>query len=456
MKTYLWAGLAAALLVSSVSSQAQARAKYEPEQGCYIGAVLDWADLANKGEGKDSVEKFANGMKAFNDAAKKPHALYEQFIFFPHGADWEDKGVYNKYATWDSDPCGWSTAKEFAAACDRVNATPVFTIEPYVVKDFYTDWKPGNPAYDNTLAFAKGCGAYGKPVFIRFAHEMNGSWYPWCSWLDKNLNQTRDPGEETDVTPEHYVAAFRNFAAVMHQYAPNAAMIWCPNQGWLGEDVQQDNYNPWYPGDESADWVGLDFYERGWYLPHPGAKLWGGQFARGLHYDSLDKPGTTANESVDFYKVFCVEKKKPLMLCETAAEQTYRTDLTPEERRGFSHDWKTRIWDAVNVGWLRAVYATSNTKEKVFGPIDQQFPMLKGVVWFNFAKAETLPAMKRTGKTKEIVWFKDAFADYRIGWNAPSEDAKYAAESKFPDENELYARLIGEPYFLSAVPAEKK
>src|SRR5688572_26810668 len=39
--------------------------------------------------------------------------------------------------------------------------------------------------------------AYRGPVLLRFAHEMNGDWYPWSSWRSGN-------------TPELYVAVWRH------------------------------------------------------------------------------------------------------------------------------------------------------------------------------------------------------------------------------------------------------
>ena len=52
------------------------------------------------------------------------------------------------------------------------------------------------------------------PVFVRFGHEMNGSWYPWAQ------------------QPPAYVAAFRRVAEAVHrQAALAAAMVWAPNYG---------------------------------------------------------------------------------------------------------------------------------------------------------------------------------------------------------------------------------
>lgn len=62
---------------------------------------------------------------------------------------------------------------------------------------------------------------------------------------------------------------------MFRQYAPNAALIWCPNSGLLGGE-RREVFTPWYPGDDVVDWVGMDTYERGFTMPMPGAHLWGG------------------------------------------------------------------------------------------------------------------------------------------------------------------------------------
>lgn len=81
----------------------------------------------------------------------------------------------------------------------------------------------------NTLA------GYGKPMFIRFANEMNVS----------------SLGDD----PEYYVDVFRNVANMVHEY-PNFAMVWSPND--LGALDRPFSY--FYPGDEYVDWVGVSSY----------------------------------------------------------------------------------------------------------------------------------------------------------------------------------------------------
>lgn len=431
-----------------------AEEKLEPEKGCYIGVALDWADIATEKNSNSIKQKFSDAIAVFNNETGKKHALIKQFIYFPHGAQWENKSLFGKFPDWNSDPAGWASCEEFCKAVDMNGATPAIVLEPQAnFEYFYNKWQKGNPAYEATVNFAESCAKFKNPIFIIFAHEMNGSWYPWSAWIDKNNNLTQDKGEETPHTPEKYQEAFRNVSNVFHEEAPNVAMVWCPNQGWMGKE-RIDPYTSFYPGDEYVDWVGLDFYERGWNMPTRNAKLWGGLFIHGLTHDSMDDPETEENESVNFYKTFCEEKNKPLMLSETAATSTHRTDLSEGDRKEISHNWKAQWWNSKEYGWLINVYGTSCfQKFQIDYPIDKMLPKLKAIIWFNQAKNEDIPAEKISeDKSKiEIVWFKKGWFDYRIGWNSVSETNKYTPENKYPDEISLYSLLIGSDYFISKV-----
>ncbi len=408
---------------------------YEPKRGTYLGAALDTSSISG-----DSVAALTAQMRAFDAASGKNHALYMHFLQFPN--------LQGEFATWDKDANGWIPAAKFAEATSKVGATPILTLEPYLPATILS-WKPGSKAYEATKAFAQGAGKWGQPLFIRFAHEMNGSWYPWAEWTDKNENMQRDAGEDTGFTPENYRQAYRNIASMFRQYAPNAALIWCPNSGLLGGG-QRDVFRPFYPGDDVVDWVGIDVYERGWNLPMPGAHLWGGQFGYNLTHDMTDNTATKANESVNFYQLFGQWKRKPIMICETAATLSYRTDLQPAERAQMTRDWKIGYWNPAEYGWMQGVYGTSNYKNQKFtAPLDAEFPQVKAIVWFQIAKREFIPAQRKAG---DFVWFKNDWADYRIGGGIEE-----GAKAQFgQQELDLYRALIGNGYFLSKVETGAK
>ena len=405
---------------------------YEPKRGAYLGAALDTSQLGGATQAQLTAQ-----MRDFNRTAGRPHALYMHFLQFPN--------LQGEFGTWESDANGWIPASKFAAATDAAGATPILTLEPFAPQ-LMLDWKPGSKAYEATKAFAIGAGKWGKPVFIRYAHEMNGSWYPWAEWTDRNQNMTRDPEEDTGFTADKYRQSYRNVASMFRKYAPNAALIWCPNSGLLGGG-KRDVFRPWYPGDDVVDWVGIDIYERGWTMPMPGAKLWGGQFGHNLTHDMTDDSNTPQNESVNFYQLYGQWKKKPIMICETGSTLSYRTDLTVPQRAQITRDWKIGYWNSAEYGWLQGVYGTSGYKgQKFVEPLDVAFPMVKAVVWFQIAKREYIPAQKAAG---QFAWFNNEWADYRIGGGV--EEGKAAPFGR--QELDVYKSLTSSPYFLSKVSA---
>jgi hypothetical protein len=85
---------------------------------------------------------------------------------------------------------------------------------------------------------------YGRPLLLRFAHEMNGRWYPW--------------GPVGGNTPAQYVQAWRHVVRLFDQVgATNALWIWSPNilQGAVRTPIRA-----FYPGDDVVDFVGMTGY----------------------------------------------------------------------------------------------------------------------------------------------------------------------------------------------------
>ena len=96
---------------------------------------------------------------------------------------------------------------------------------------------------------ARAVRGFRHPVFFRFAHEMNGDWYPWG-------------GYENARNPSLYVKAYRRvFEIFRDEGAANAAFVWSPNwesvpkEGW-------NNFRNYYPGDAYVHWVAVDAYNR--------------------------------------------------------------------------------------------------------------------------------------------------------------------------------------------------
>jgi hypothetical protein len=103
-------------------------------------------------------------------------------------------------------------------------------------------------------ARARAVAAHGRPLFLRFAHEMNADWYPWDA--ARRRGRTSRPAATT------FVAAWRHLHAVFADAgASNVRWVWSPNHRSVPATAwnRADRY---YPGDDVVDWVGLDGYDR--------------------------------------------------------------------------------------------------------------------------------------------------------------------------------------------------
>lgn len=218
----------------------------------------------------------------------------------------------------------------------------------------------------------EGYNREGVPIFLRFAHEMNGSWYPWSQQASA------------------YIASFRKVAAAVHRSAPATAMVWAPNYGGgypfaVGHDaaapgtldfkaldtngdgvltMADDPYGPYYPGDDAVDWVGISLYHWGsnypWganALPEPGkfAALLTGQY-RGTIGDETAVP--------DFYNTYANLHHKPVAITETAA---------------FFSPGRPGDETVIKEAWSRQVFDSSLTT---------RFPRLQMINWFEWDKYE--------------------------------------------------------------------
>lgn len=247
-------------------------------------------------------------------------------------------------------------------------AAHLLTLEPRDGLEAVTD-----EAIADVIELLREVNTLGVPVIVRFAHEMNGSWYEW--------------GQQ----PAAYVATFRRLAEAVREHAPGSVMMWAPNYGggypFVGgansaqpgtADAQaldtdadgavtpaDDPYAPYYPGDEYVDWVGMSLYH--WGSTHP----WGenelpeaGKFAAQLTgtYRGLDGDETAVP---DFYGEYGAGRGKPLAIPETAALVIERGD--PEGER------------AIQRAWWRQVLAPETLAA---------FPMLRMINWFEWIKPE--------------------------------------------------------------------
>ena len=179
---------------------------------------------------------------------------------------------------------------------DRVRArgaTPQITLEPWrhdggIVQPEWALARIIDGTHDGYFrSWARGIKAWGKPLQLRFAHEMNGPWYPWSE--DVNGNQ-----------PGSYVQAWRRVHGIFKaEGVTNVSWVWSPFIRLAGTRPLAS----FYPGDAYVDWVALDGYNGG------TALNWGGW----LSFEQLFGP------SLAELRTFT---RKPIAIGEVASSET--------------------------------------------------------------------------------------------------------------------------------------
>lgn len=296
---------------SLISTRSPIQSSPHPVDGTYFGVNLDWANLTPS---------------EYNQALGYRAAVFVQFFQFPlAGSD---------FAHLDA------TVKSVQAE----NGMVMITLEPWGGLETVTP-----EAVDALVEKLAEYNAEGTALFVRFAHEMNGSWYPWSQ------------------QPTDYIDAFRMIAEAVHRDAPGTAMVWAPNYGggypFSGGpyeiqpehsdfsildtdgdgklDMNDDPYSPYYPGDDAVDWAGMTIYHWG------NAYPWGenelpeeDQFIAQLtgNYSGLNGDNSALP---DFYQIYYLEHGKPIAIPETSA--LYNTDRSGVAELDIKQSWWRQV-----------------------------------------------------------------------------------------------------------------
>lgn len=150
---------------------------------------------------------------------------------------------------------GWSSGfpKDQVDHIAATGALPEVTWEPWdyqlgLNQDTYALQRIVSGEFDSYITgWAHQAALWGKPMLVRFAHEMNGNWYPWSIGVNGN-------------TSTEYVAAFRHVHDLfVAAGATNVEWVWSPNvlAGATSNMVNE------YPGSQYVDVIGIDGYNFG-------------------------------------------------------------------------------------------------------------------------------------------------------------------------------------------------
>jgi hypothetical protein len=145
-------------------------------------------------------------------------------------------------------------------------------------------------AHDSYIAdIASEVAEWDGPIFIRFAQEMNGTWYPW--------GKHQNDGSQ-------FVAAWRRIHRIFEERgAGHVTWVWNPS-----ERNHPESLATWYPGDDVVDWVAVDGYN--WDAP----QYWQQNGNTWRLLDQVFRP------SFDDINTF-VSPDKPRMIAETASNE---------------------------------------------------------------------------------------------------------------------------------------
>jgi hypothetical protein len=136
-------------------------------------------------------------------------------------------------------------------AISALGAVPEITWEPWPAgggpsQPAYADAVIASGRYDAYIRqVATAARSFGGPLLLRYAHEMNGNWYPWAASVNGN-------------TPAAYVAAWRHVHDLFSAAgASGVDWVWAPNAGGPTPVAQV------WPGAAYVDVVGMDGYNWG-------------------------------------------------------------------------------------------------------------------------------------------------------------------------------------------------
>jgi hypothetical protein len=174
--------------------------------------------------------------------------------------------VVSWYVHW-SDPFPKAEADLVAAN----GSTPLITWEPWVTNEAGTLASIAAGSYESYVReLFQAAKAWGGPLLLRFAHEMNGNWYPW----DGEHNGKYEVGSRQYKKAWLYIYNVKKAVG-----ADNVQLVWSPNNS----DLPAEPWNAaakYYPGDDYVDWVGLDGYNWGWERWQSFDEIFGESYAK--------------------------------------------------------------------------------------------------------------------------------------------------------------------------------
>lgn len=332
-------------------------AKHEPENGHYIGIY------------SENDKKIGQNLSK----TKKVYGDHQIFLFYQ---DWNKRFDYDFKSDVSLDTKMAKRVKNENAALQIAMNSDEVGLDSVTENKWIIEW-------------AKEAKELDMPIFLRFLSEMNGDWVKWHG------------------DPEKYKEKFILIHDIMEKYAPNVAMVWCPNDEPIETNgVKIEDY---YPGDEYVDWVGVNFYVD--------------------YYNSgrTDLPDNRFQNPLDHLKYVydLYADKKPIMICETGVAHysiPNNEDLTD--------------WAVANLKKLYTMLPIQYPRVKAinyFSLNQNNSNYLVGNRWNNYALSENAEIEKTY---KELI--KSDSIVREIGGNSGFTYKKIENEKDLLNYNEIY------------------
>ncbi|MHA7239505.1 OpgC domain-containing protein [Arthrobacter sp. TMS1-12-1] len=391
-------------LPASDAATAPAGSPTAPAEGRYFGPELDWS---------------SDNARAYADRTGITPSLFSRPLAYPLDADAERDLL------------------DLARQEAPLGSLAVVTLEPSKPLDELTDADAAHLA--GTLARISD--QFRTGFFLRFAPEMNGTWYGW--------------GQQ----PDAYTRAFRTVADRVHEEVPGAAMVWAPSYaagypfteayGAVDDldsaaaldtngngliDGGDDPYEPYYPGDDAVDWVGLSLYHFGSYEQGATTSTDGTrQYSGAITTSVVPEPDKFADQlagtygaapgapRIDFAKEYAAAKGKRFFIQTAALHDPEDAGSAPEAE--IKQAWLDQLFDPTTaeeypeigmISWLEASRPEPEAQDHT-------------VDWGLSADEATAAALRdtldaapgvRLGPITDVVGRDDANASTRQVWQA--------------------------------------
>jgi outer membrane biosynthesis protein TonB len=161
--------------------------------------------------------------------------------------------IWSLWSSWGDGTAGFPERWLLNGILDRGSVPMIFwqPVGPDLADPSFRFDRVVAGAWDTYLRqWARDAAAWGGPILVKFAHEMNAPWFPW------------GVGGQVGNTAADFVGAWQHMVTIFRQEgATNVKWVWAPytNIGCGTCDI----YASLFPGDAYVDWVGFSTFDWG-------------------------------------------------------------------------------------------------------------------------------------------------------------------------------------------------